>query len=227
VPYHQPTADQSVAELQRQIELERQGEPFLVHRSPDGIQHLVPTGGRERIAIGREPGVDVEVVGDEAVSRLHAELTRLSGVWVVADDGLSRNGTLVNGERVQGRRRLRDRDLIVVGDTGILFRDPAQSPAPEPTAAAAGEAPPPLGETQRRVLLALCRPLAGSPAYAATPASNQEIADELVMTVGAVKANLRILFEKFDVGNEPQNRKRAVLADRALRTGAVHLADLR
>ena len=30
--------------------------------------------------------------------------------WTVVDDGLSRNGTYVNGERIHGRRRLVDGD---------------------------------------------------------------------------------------------------------------------
>ena len=86
-------------------------------------------------------------------------------------------------------------------------------------------AAPELGDTQRKVLLALCRPLAAGTTYAATPASNQEIADEVVISVAAVKSNLRVLFTKFGVDDEPQNRKRAALADRALQSGAVHPSD--
>ena len=41
----------------------------------------------------------------------------MGGDWVVCDDGLSHNGTFVNGERVRGRRRLRDGDVIAVGAT--------------------------------------------------------------------------------------------------------------
>ena len=39
---------------------------------------------------------------DPEVSRVHAELERLGDDWTVADDGLSRNGSFVNGERVVG-----------------------------------------------------------------------------------------------------------------------------
>jgi pSer/pThr/pTyr-binding forkhead associated (FHA) protein len=215
-----------VAELQRQVKLERHGAPFLVHRVPSGEQLLTPLEGRDRVTIGREPGCDLDLTGDTEASRLHAELERIGNAWVVSDDGLSRNGTFLNGERIRGRRRLQDRDLILAGGTGILFRDPAAASAPEPTAAAGSEAPAPvLGETQRRVLLALCRPLASGPSYAAAPASNQEIADEVFISVAAVKSNLRILFTKFGVDGEPQNRKRAALADRALQCGAIHPAD--
>jgi pSer/pThr/pTyr-binding forkhead associated (FHA) protein len=221
-----PTADQSVAELQRQIELEREGVPFVIHRAPDGTQHLLSTAGRERLTVGREEGLDVDLTGDGEVSRLHAEIVAVGGAWVVVDDGLSRNGTFVNGERVRGRRRLADRDLILVGGTGILFRDPAARALPEATAAASSSEPPQLGETQRRVLVALCRPLASGQSFAAAPATNGQIAAELFISVAAVKANLRVLFTKFGVDDEAQNSKRAALADRALKTGAIHPSDL-
>ena len=226
MPFPAPTADQSVAELQHQIELERDGEPFLIHRDPAGVQHLTPTAGRERLTIGRQSGLDIDLSGDESVSRLHAELTRLADAWVVADDGLSRNGTFVNGERISGRRRLIDRDLILVGGSGVLFRDPAAGEAPAATVASTTSAVPQLGPTQRRVLIALCRPLGAGQSFAATPATNQQIAEELVITVGAVKANLRVLFEKFGVDDEVQNSKRAALADAALQSGAIHPSDL-
>lgn len=220
-----------MAELQQQVHLEREGAPFLVHRRGTGEQVLTSLAGRERVTIGREPGCDIDLTGDPEASRLHAELEPIGGAWVVADDGLSRNGTFVNGERVQGRRRLAERDLILTGGTGVLFRDPvsakaAGASAPEPTVAAGGSgAAPELGDTQRKVLLALCRPLAAGPSYAAAPASNQEIADEVVISVAAVKSNLRILFAKFGVDDQPQNRKRAALADGALASGAILPSD--
>ena len=52
-----------------------------------------------------------------------------------------------------------------------------------------------LSETRRKILLALARPVALS-AFA-TPATNQEIADEVSLSVDAVKAHLRGLFEQF------------------------------
>jgi FHA domain-containing protein len=228
MPHRVPTADQSAAELKRQIEHERAGEPFLVYREPAGEQRVLALAGRERVVIGREEGVDLRIDDDEAVSRLHAELVRVGGSWVVADDGLSTNGTIVDGERLLARRRLADRSLIVVGGTGVLYREPAGAPSTTPTRAAApGENPvPALGEVQRRVLIALCRPLAGGHAYAAAPAPNQAIAAELFMSVGAVKANLRALFEKFGVDQLPQNEKRIALAERALRDGAVRPSEL-
>ena len=53
------------------------------------------------------------------------------------------------------------------------------------------------------------------------PAFNQEIADQLHVSVEAVKAHLRKLFEKFGVGELAQTKKRIRLAELALISGAV------
>ena len=91
--------------------------PFLVCRDADG-QAAPGTARRTgEVTIGRDPGADVCLDWDERVSGLHAELRRMGRQWLVVDDGLSRNGTFVNGERVVGRRRLRDRDQVRVGAT--------------------------------------------------------------------------------------------------------------
>jgi predicted ArsR family transcriptional regulator len=77
-----------------------------------------------------------------------------------------------------------------------------------------------LSYLQRSVLRELCRPLNGSGTLAA-PATNQEIADQLYLSVPAVKLHLRVLFEKFEVADLPQNKKRLALAQRALAAGTL------
>jgi pSer/pThr/pTyr-binding forkhead associated (FHA) protein len=221
-----PTFEQSVAELKRQIEQERENEPFLVLRVPEGEQLLVPLGGRERVTIGREGGVDVAIAGDDQVSRVHAELELIGGAWVVRDDGLSRNGTFVNGERVGSRRRLADRDVITIGGTGILFRDPVAAERPEATVGApSAVAMQPLTDAQRRVLIELCRPY-GTGDQFATPATNREIGERVFLSVDAVKGHLRVLFDRYGLGDLPQNEKRVRLAEQALRSGAIRISDL-
>jgi hypothetical protein len=85
--------------------------------------------------------------------------------------------------------------------------------------------PPQLSETQRRILIALCRPYReGSPFV--TPASNREIAAEVFLSVDRVKAHLSALFELLGVGEERQTHKRARLAEVALRTGLVTTREL-
>ena len=82
-----------------------------------------------------------------------------------------------------------------------------------------------LSPAQRRVLIALCRPFRDDDGFA-TPASNQQIADELVLSVEAVKTHLRALFERFDVGDLPRQAKRAELVKRAFQLGAISPRDL-
>ena len=53
------------------------------------------------------------------------------------------------------------------------------------------------------------------------PASNAQIAEELVLSVSSVKTHLRALYEKFGVDDLAQNQKRLALAARALESGAV------
>jgi pSer/pThr/pTyr-binding forkhead associated (FHA) protein len=215
----------SPTELQDRLDAEREGLPFLLYRDQQGqrIATLNPDAGR--VTLGRGDEVDVRLAGDEQVSALHAELERIGGEWTVADDGLSRNGTYLNGERIAGRRRLRDRDALRLGETVVVFRDPGAVRSGE--TAAAPDAPPVerLTETQRRILIALCRPFREGSAYA-VPATNQQIADEVFLSVDAVKGHLRTLFESFAVGDLPQNQKRARLAELALKSGLISIREL-
>jgi pSer/pThr/pTyr-binding forkhead associated (FHA) protein len=211
------------AELRERIDAEREGAPFLVLRDGEGAQRLFVLEGA-RVSIGRSPGNDVALEWDTEVSRLHAELERLGDEWTVADDGLSRNGSFLNGQRISGRHRLRDGDVLRVGRTAIAYRVPEAADS-RPTAAA-GSRPelPELTTAQRSVLTALCRPYKAT--ELATPATNQQIADELFLSVDAVKAHLRTLFGFFGIGQLPQNQKRSYLAMRALQDGVVSRRDL-
>jgi pSer/pThr/pTyr-binding forkhead associated (FHA) protein len=159
---------------------------------------------------------------DGEVSRLHAQLELIGGDWLISDDDVSRNGTFVNGARLRSRRVLRAGDVITTGETQLAFCAPAGGSV-SATRTAAHTAPAPhLTPAQRRVLVALCRPM---PAHG-VPASNREIADELVVALDTVKSTLSRLFELFGIGSEvPQNRKRALLARRALQAGVVSADD--
>src|SRR3954469_6511731 len=131
--------------------------PFLLYRDGGGGQVVLQLeGDRERLTIGRREGSDVALPWDAQVSRLHAELVPMGSDWVLCDDGVSHNGTFVNGARVRGRRRLRGGDAISVGDTLIAFCMP-QSRSTVPTTPALTRAPAvALTGPQRRVLAALC-----------------------------------------------------------------------
>ena len=217
----------SAAELKSQLEAERLGTPFLVFRDAlDGQRIHTFEPGIERLTIGRAADTDVPLEWDGRVSRVHAEISCVGGDWIVEDDGLSRNGTWVNGERLTRRRRLQDGDVVRIGATHLRFRLPLASNLG--TTEIDSSTPPEasLSPAQRRVLVALCRPLADGEPYA-TPATNQQIANELVLSVEAVKTHLRTLFGKFGVEQLEQNRKRTALAARALASGSITLDELK
>ena len=212
----------SPTELQDLIRIERLGEPFLFLRDGDGAQQLVRLEG-DRLLVGRAPGSDLTIGWDMRVSGVHASLERRGPSWVIEDDGLSRNGTFVNGERLRGQRTLRDGDVIAVGDTNLGFRHPEIEPVLA-TVSVPTAAPPEVSEAQLRVLVALCKPLGGEAPSA--PATNEQIADELFLSLSAVKGHLRVLFARFGLDEAPQNQKRLLLAERALQTMVVRPTDL-
>jgi hypothetical protein len=203
----------------------RGGVPFLLYRDGDGRQRIVRLEGREHLTVGRDDDADISLNWDSQVSRVHAEVECMGSRWTVADDGLSRNGSFLNGERVTGRRRLVDGDVLRFGRTQIAFCAPELGRSSTTMLGDDIPSADALSAAQRRVLVALCRPYKGSPSFA-TPATNQEIADELVLSIDAVKTHLRIVFQKFGVEHLPQNQKRARLVERALQSGIVSEREL-
>ena len=217
---------ESPAELKERIEAGRSDSPFLVYRDGDDAQRIVVfTDAITTLTVGRDPASDVTLEWDAEASRLHALLMRHGAEWTITDDGLSRNGTFVNGQRVTARRRLRDGDVILCGTTRFAFRAPRSAALEETRRAAGAPATPSISPAQRRVLVALCRPFKDASQHA-VPATNQQIADELVVGIDAVKATLRALFDKFQLADVPQNLKRARLVELAFTTGVITTRDL-
>jgi pSer/pThr/pTyr-binding forkhead associated (FHA) protein len=107
---------------------ERQGDPYLVFHDADKRQRIVSLPDSwERVTVGRSLAADVVLSWDDDVSRVHADLQRMGDEWVLVDEGLSRNGTFLNGERVEGRRMLRDGDELRFGQTVVRFNAPFQT----------------------------------------------------------------------------------------------------
>ncbi|WP_009473016.1 FHA domain-containing protein [Rhodococcus sp. JVH1] len=92
-----------------------------------------------RVTVGRSHRSDIVLSWDPMVSRLHAVIEWTGTHWAVIDDGLSRNGTFVNGKRLTGLRHLRSGDIISIGVTEVIFH---------------GQDHPGCGETQERVFIA-------------------------------------------------------------------------
>jgi pSer/pThr/pTyr-binding forkhead associated (FHA) protein len=213
-------------ELKAQIEAEREGRPFVVYRDGEGAQRITPiAAGRSELWVGRRGSADIRIDWDEEVSGLHAQIEVVRDECTLVDDGLSRNGSFVNGERIRGRRHLRDQDMIRFGQTVVLYRVPGEESAESTVIAGEVSEAATVSPGQLRVLLALCRPFKDGAAFA-TPATNQQIAEELHLSVDAVKTHLRALFEKFGVEELPQNQKRVGLVERALQSGLISERDL-
>ncbi|MFF1257159.1 MULTISPECIES: FHA domain-containing protein [unclassified Streptomyces] len=83
---------------------QRERLPKLQLPSPDNPYPL---------RIGRDPANGLRL-SHETVSRVHAELSRQGGMWVLRDLG-STNGTSVNGRRVVGAAVVQDGDQVGFG----------------------------------------------------------------------------------------------------------------
>ena len=210
----------NAAELTEIIAAERNGNPFLIWRDQElalKIMQLDPD--RWRVTIGRASESDISLTWDSEVSRTHALVERVGREWTLVDDGLSRNGSFVNGMRVLSRHRLSDLDRLCFGATEMSYRAASRGDSVQTVPAVESLAPISLSPMQRRVLIALCRPIHDS--ASATAATNRQIAAEVFLSVDAVKAHLRVLFERFGLSDLPQNEKRARLVASALVSGVL------
>jgi pSer/pThr/pTyr-binding forkhead associated (FHA) protein len=214
--------------------------PFLLYHDRDDrelVHRLDPA--RPMVTIGRADSADISLPWDGEVSRLHARLELVgddpAADWTVVDDGLSRNGSFVNGNWVRGRARLRDGDTLCCGHTLLVFRAPvaheSHSAMADPTTGAAREpvfdsavtyAGPrhvtraSLSDVQRRVLEALARRHGEG-----HPATDVEIAAELFLAPETVKRHLDDLAARLGLESVPEDTRRARLVKLGLQTGLV------
>lgn len=187
----------------------------------DSGAELVPLE-TARVTLGRASSNDVPLPWDKKASRLHAVLEHLAAGWCLRDLS-SRNGTFLNGERVDRDRPLATGDEIRVGNTRLVYR--AERGAADAGLTEGAERPPELTPRERDVLLALFRPALAGEVFS-EPASTRDIARALSVSEPAVKQHLLRLYDKFGI-YEGGERRRVRLANEALRRGAVTLAEVR
>ncbi|HET6734709.1 FHA domain-containing protein [Mycobacterium sp.] len=191
---------------------------------PSG-RELVPLSG-DRVTLGKASTNTVPLEHDPTVSRLHAIIENHGSAWSIRDMG-SRNGTYVNGEKIEAERVLRSGDELRLGKSRLVFQHARQAdePADEATIVPdAAQLPPRLTRREFDVLLVLCRPLVSDDPFP-EPVSVRQMAGELFVTEAAVKQHLQNLYDKFAIPAEGDRRVR--LANEALRRGAVTIAQLR
>src|SRR5579871_3934522 len=75
--------------------------------------------------LGRSPSCEVPLE-DHKVSRRHAKIEVKNGEVRISDLG-SRNGTVVNGEKIDAEAILLPGDRVQVGDTTALFEPPSKA----------------------------------------------------------------------------------------------------
>lgn len=165
--------------------------------------------------VGRGKGADIRLQ-DPSVSRLHAELVRRGPYVYVADLGLSRNGTRVNGRPV-ARRVLEEGDVLSFGAARCRIGGLEQEEI-SPESELRRSAVPELTRRELDVLTSLCRPALSDEAFA-TPATAHQIAADLVVTEAAVKQHLLRLYQKFRIPEGPNRRTR--LANEVVALGLV------
>jgi pSer/pThr/pTyr-binding forkhead associated (FHA) protein len=205
------------ADLKARIEAERTGQAFVFWKDGDGRQQILPLApDTERVTVGRRGDQDIVLDWDKQVSRAHALMEKRGGDWTLIDE-LSQNGSYINGDRVKKRVRLEHKDVMCFGSTRITFQDRASAEEIDSTARAADETWAPMTARDRDVLRALCRPLVDD--SATLPASNEEIAEEVALSIDSVKARLRVQFERHGLADLRQGEKRTRLARLLLSNG--------
>jgi hypothetical protein len=107
----------------------------------------------------------------------------------------------------------------------VAFRHPARASAATTRLSEHRDVAASVTPAQRRVLVSLCRPFKHQ-ATATTPATNPQIAEELQLSVAAVKSHMRALFHAFGLDELPQQEKRRKLVALAFATGIVKDRDL-
>lgn len=92
---------------------------LTVENGPDELMDLnIPVNGA--VIVGRAPGADI-VIGTSFVSGRHARF-QLMGKDLFLEDLGSRNGTIVNGNRISEPVALKNKDIVNIGDVTIRVR---------------------------------------------------------------------------------------------------------
>ena len=115
----------------------------------------IPDSG---LVIGRDADSDLVVSGIE-VSRRHAVLRRSARGYVLTD--VSKNGTYLNGRRIEGTRVLRVGDVIRIGEEDFRFEAGGVAYDSAPTPPAPRVEPLVEPQTTARLMVGLWRRLAG------------------------------------------------------------------
>lgn len=146
--------------------------------------------------IGRDPVCEVTLPGDPTVSRVHAVISLVGAQLRLADAG-SRNGTMLNGRPAVGDLEVRAGDRIMVGTFVVVVpaeQDVAvETEAADPTTLTRARLETGLSVREVEVLRLVCAGL-----------SDQQIADDLVVSVKTVHSHLDRIRTKTGCRRRPE-----------------------
>src|SRR5438093_462519 len=103
----------------------------LIIEDDEGRKTVVPLV-RDEITIGRQDGNTIRLT-ERNVSRRHARLLKENGNVLIEDLG-SYNGVRVNGEKITGRTRIKEGDLVEIGDYDLGIQGKLDAPVVTPAA---------------------------------------------------------------------------------------------
>jgi len=92
-----------------------------VVRDSGGKSTIVPLD-RDRLSLGRSSHNELCYPEDAGLSRQHLAIVRAGDGWAVEDLG-SKNGTMLNGTRVEGTRAFKSGDRVSAGHLTLEFAD--------------------------------------------------------------------------------------------------------
>jgi pSer/pThr/pTyr-binding forkhead associated (FHA) protein len=173
----------------------------------------------ESATVGRDPEADV-CIDDEAVSWHHLEI-ETRGAVLMATDLDSRNGTALNGEPLDRPRRLRNGDVLTVGDYRLEISDPVLGRAG--ATVAASEPSVALDEGERATAAALVAPYRSEGAFAGRPATRAELAEALHVSERTAQRRLDALAAKLDVPGDAGRERPRLIAARVIELGLDRL----
>jgi pSer/pThr/pTyr-binding forkhead associated (FHA) protein len=102
----------------------------LIIEDDEGRKTVVPV--RDEITIGRQDGNTIRLT-ERNVSRRHARLLKENGNVLIEDLG-SYNGVRVNGEKITGRTRIKEGDLVEIGDYDLGIQGKLETSTATPAA---------------------------------------------------------------------------------------------